>query len=149
MTGYLFFVVAFHGKVILLSKFEKIPLVKEFNVNFRKSFLHFANLHVFLGYVSLLHCGEFDEQILIRKEEVGSECFNDISFLVPLQYKSARFIHPRDRVIIENLGTFLFAAVGELRRGVSHVVCELGFGFTHALKLYQRGQPALKKHLRV
>ena len=55
----------------------------------------------------------FNVDVELREIEVGRERFNDISLLVPSNWKTLRLILPTDVEEVEEMGEFCFAAMSE------------------------------------
>src|SRR5579885_174248 len=101
------------GDAIFENQVLKILLIKHLDVNMRINRAQKLYFTVFSRHQRLLHGGQFDVQIELRKIEIGGERLRHIAVLVPLQRKRARLVLPGNPVEIEQIREQLLARMAE------------------------------------
>jgi hypothetical protein len=88
-------------EAIFFNQVEIIPLVEDLAPDVRIEAPEGPYFSVLLGDELLAHSGDLDEEVVVGKEEVGSEILVGPPFAVPGDGESSRLILPGDSVEIE------------------------------------------------
>jgi len=118
--------------------------VEELDPNLRIEPLKLAKLPVLPCDEGLLHHGHLDEEILLRKVEVGRERAHNSTLVVAVEDERVRLVIPGDSVVIEDLRALELAAIGEPGRSRATICLENGTFYPHLCHGSNRlGRPRL------
>jgi hypothetical protein len=88
-------------KSVLLDQVQVVPLIEDLATHIRIELAEHANFGVLLGHQLLAHRGYFDEEVVIRQEEIRREVLLRSTIPVPGDRERPRFIEPGNPVELQ------------------------------------------------
>ena len=107
---------------VTLRKALDVAPVEELHADVWVEPLDLPELPVLPGHERLLHHRHLDEEVLLGEVEVGRECADDATLVVPLEDEGLRLVVPRNPVVVEDLGALDLDAIRE-PRWVGATIC--------------------------
>ena len=93
---------------------QEVALVEDLAVDVRVLLAQLTHLAILLRDELLVHRGDLDVQLLVRKEEVRLEVARGSTGLIELDGEGVRFVLPLDSVEVEESGELPLTVVSEI-----------------------------------